>query len=117
MEELQQRFYGAAEKFIEDNADKPFFVELSLSAPHLAPFPNAKCRDSRMQSAYGELVEEIDAIIGRLMAKLKALKLDQNTLVVFTSDNGPWYEGSAGGLRDRKGGAGFDGGYRVPFVA
>ena len=117
MEELQERFYGAAEKFIEDNADKPFFVELALSAPHLASYPNAKYRDAKMQSAYGEVVQEIDGIMGRLMAKLKALKLDRDTMVIFTSDNGPWYEGSAGGLRDRKGGAGFDGGYRVPCIA
>ncbi len=117
MEELQERFYSAAEQFIEDNADKPFFVELALSAPHLASYPNAKYRDAKMQSAYGEVVEEIDGIMGRLMAKLKALDLDRDTLVIFTSDNGPWYEGSAGGLRDRKGGAGFDGGYRVPCIA
>ncbi|MEP7221758.1 MAG: sulfatase [Novosphingobium sp.] len=117
MADLQQRFYDAAEKFIEDNADKPFFVELALSAPHLASYPNAKYRDPKMQSAYGEVVEEIDAIMGRLLAKLKALKLDRDTMVIFTSDNGPWHEGSTGGLRDRKGGAGFDGGYRVPCIA
>jgi arylsulfatase A len=117
MEELQERFYEATEKFIEDNADKPFFVELALSAPHLASYPNAKYRDTKMHSAYGEVVIEIDAIMGRLMAKLKRLKLERDTLVIFTSDNGPWYEGSSGELRDRKGGAGYDGGYRVPCIA
>ena len=117
MEDLQQRFYGAAEQFIEDNRARPFFVELALSAPHLANYPNAKYRDPKMQSAYGEVVEEIDAIVGRLLAKLRDLGLERDTLVLFTSDNGPWYEGSAGGLRDRKGGAGYDGGYRVPCIA
>ena len=117
MAELQQRFADAAERFIEDNAHRPFFVELALSAPHLANYPNAKFRDARMQSAYGEVVEEIDAIVGRLLAKLRTLGLERDTLVIFTSDNGPWYEGSTGALRDRKGGAGYDGGYRVPFIA
>jgi arylsulfatase A len=105
MEELQQRFYSEAERFIEAHRDNPFFVELALSAPHLANYPNAKHRDPKMQSAYLEVVEEIDAIVGSLLMKL-----------IFTSDNGPWYEGSAGGLRDRKGGAGYDGGYRVPCL-
>jgi len=116
LSELQQRFYGAAEKFIEENAHKPFFVELALSAPHLANYPNAKLRDAKMQSAYGEVVEEIDNIVGRLLDKLRVLDLERDTLVIFTSDNGPWFEGSTGGLRDRKGGAGYDGGYRVPFI-
>ena len=116
MDELEERFYAAAEKFIETNRDRPFFVELALSAPHLANYPNAKYRDAKMQSAYGEVVEEIDAIVGRLLDKLRDLGLEQDTLVIFTSDNGPWYEGSTGGLRDRKGGAGYDGGYRVPCI-
>lgn len=117
MSELQQRFYAEAESFIDANADNPFFLELALSAPHLANYPNAKYRDAKMQSAYGEVVEEIDAIVGRLMAKLRSMGLERDTLVIFTSDNGPWFEGSTGGLRDRKGGAGYDGGYRVPFIA
>ena len=114
---LQERFYAEAERFIEVNADKPFFLELALSAPHLPNYPNAKYRDPKMHSAYGEVVEESDIIVGRLLAKLRALKLDRDTLVIFTSDNGPFYEGSAGPLRDRKGGAGYDGGYRVPCIA
>ena len=55
--------------------------------------------------------------MGRLFAKLKQLDLDNDTLVIVTSDNGPWFEGSTAGLRDRKGGAGWEGGYRVPFLA
>ena len=117
MEELQQRFYAEAEKFIETHKDQPFFVELALSAPHLANYPNAKYRDPAMQSAYGQVVEEIDAIVGRLLDKLRRLGIERDTLVIFTSDNGPWYEGSTGVLRDRKGGAGYDGGYRVPCIA
>ncbi len=114
---LQQRFYDRAEKFIEDHRDKPFFLELALSAPHLPNDPNPMHRGHSSAGAYGDIVEEIDAIVGRLNARLKGLGLDQDTLVILTSDNGPWYEGSAGPLRERKGGAGYDGGYRVPFIA
>lgn len=117
LSELQQRFYAEAESFIEAHAQQPFFVELALSAPHLGNYPNARYRDAKMQSAYGEVVEEIDAIVGRLLTKLRALGLERDTLVIFTSDNGPWYEGSTGQLRDRRGGAGYDGGYRVPCIA
>lgn len=117
LSELQQRFYDEAIKFIETNKDRPFFVELALSAPHIENYPNAKYRDPKMESAYGEVVEEIDAIVGRLVAKLHTLGLDRDTMVIFTSDNGPFFEGSAGVLRDRKGGAGYDGGYRVPCIA
>jgi arylsulfatase A len=115
--QLQQRFYARTEKFIEDNQDKPFFVELALSTPHLPNDPNPLHRGHSSAGAYGDVVEEIDAIVGRLNTLLKALKLDRDTLVILTSDNGPWFEGSAGPLRDRKGGAGYDGGYRVPFIA
>ena len=61
-------------------------------------------------------MEEIDENVGRLMQLLKSLNLDNDTLVILTSDNGPWWEGSTGGLRDRKGGAGWEGGYRVPCI-
>jgi arylsulfatase A-like enzyme len=114
---LQQQFYAHAEKFIEDNKDRPFFVELALSAPHLAEYPHPPFQGTSGAGPYGDVVAEIDSIVGRLLAKLKELGLDDNTLVIFTSDNGPWFEGSSGGLRARKGGAGFDGGYHVPFVA
>lgn len=114
---LQQQFYEHAERFIEAHAGQPFFVELALSAPHLPEHPHPGFNDKTFAGPYGAVVSEIDALMGRLMAKLRALKLERDTVVVFTSDNGPWFEGSAGGLRERKGGAGFDGGYRVPFVA
>jgi len=115
--QLQQRFYQRAAKFIDDNAARPFFLELALSAPHLPNDPNPMHRGHSAAGAYGDMVEEIDAIVGRLAAKLKALGLDRDTLVIFTSDNGPWFEGSTGGLRARKGDAAYDGGYRVPFIA
>ena len=113
---LQQQFYDHAERFIEQHRDRPFFVELAFSAPHLPEHPNAAFKGRSKQGAYGDVVQELDALVGRLTAKLRALKLERDTVVIFTSDNGPWFEGSSGPLRDRKGGAGYDGGYRVPFI-
>lgn len=113
---LQRLFYDHAEAFIEANRDRPFFVELAFSAPHLPEFPEPPFQGTAMQGPYGDVVKELDALVGRLMAKLRALKLEEDTVVVFTSDNGPWFEGSAGNLRDRKGGGAYDGGYRVPFI-
>jgi arylsulfatase A len=114
---LQQDFYDHAERFIEANRDRPFFVELALSAPHLPEHPHAGFDTDTYAGPYGAVVAEIDAIVGRLMVKLRALKLERDTVVIFTSDNGPWFEGSPGWLREHKGGGGYDGGYRVPFVA
>jgi arylsulfatase A len=114
---LQQLFYSNAEKFIVENRNRPFFVELALSAPHLPEYPSAAFKGGSKHGPYGDVVSEIDAIVGKLLNKLKELNLDQNTFVIFTSDNGPWYEGSTGLLRDRKGGTSYDGGYHVPFIA
>lgn len=114
---LQQQFYEHAEKFIEANRDRPFFVELALSAPHLPEYPHTPFKGTSGAGPYGDVVREIDSIVGRLLQKLKDLGLDNDTLVIFTSDNGPWFEGSSGGLRERKGGGAYDGGYHVPFIA
>ncbi|MBB3955651.1 sulfatase family protein [Novosphingobium sediminicola] len=115
---LQQKFYNRAQEFIEENAHRPFFLELALSSPHLPNFPapgfGGKSQDA---GAYGDTIIEIDSIVGRLNATLARLGLERDTLVIFTSDNGPWFEGSTGGLRQRKGGGAYDGAYRVPFIA
>ena len=115
---LTERFFDRGLKFIEDHrTGQPFLLMLTLTAPHLPLVPNAAHAGHSAAAAYGDVVEEIDSQTGRLMARLKALGLDRDTVVIVTSDNGPWFEGSTGGLRDRKGGAGWDGGYRVPFIA
>jgi arylsulfatase A len=114
---LTQRFFDRGIKFIEDNRDKPFFLMLALTAPHVPLDPHPDHIGRSPAAAYGDIVEEVDAQIGRLRGVLRQLSLDRDTIVMITSDNGPWFEGSAGDLRDRKGGAGFDGGYRVPFIA
>ncbi|WP_375287080.1 sulfatase [Sphingomonas sp.] len=113
---LQQQFCAQAESFIERNQDRPFFLNLWLSAPHLPEIPTKSFAGRSAAGAYGDVVMEIDSIVGRVLDKLKACGLDRDTMVVFTSDNGPWFEGSAGGLRQRKNGGGFDGGYRVPCI-
>ena len=114
---LQQDFYDHAEAFITANAARPFFLELAFSAPHLPEHPRDPFKGRSRAGSYGAVVEELDALTGRLLAHLERLGLTRDTLVVFTSDNGPWFEGSAGPLRGRKGDAGYDGGMRVPLVA
>jgi arylsulfatase A-like enzyme len=114
---LQQQFYAHAERFIEEHRERPFFCELALSAPHLPEYPFGEFAGSSDAGPYGDVVREIDSIVGRLLDKVKQLGLERDTVVVFTSDNGPWYEGSSTPLRDRKGGTAYDGGFRVPLLA
>lgn len=114
--QLQQRFYARAERFIEQHRDRPFFLNLSLSAPHLPSYPHPDHAGRSNAGTYGDVVEEVDALMGRLLAKLKSLGIERDTLVLFTSDNGPWFEGSPGSFRGRKGDGAMDGGYRVPCI-
>lgn len=112
---LTERFFNRGFKFIEDNRARPFFLLLTLTAPHVPLDPHPDHHGSKA-GAYGDVVEEIDANVGVLLKKLKSLGLDRDTMVIVTSDNGPWFSGSSGPLRDRKGAAGWDGAYRVPFL-
>ncbi|MEO6040771.1 MAG: sulfatase-like hydrolase/transferase, partial [Croceibacterium sp.] len=114
---LQQQFRARSEKFIEDNRDKPFFLTIALSSPHLPNYPPAQYAGKSAAGAYGDVVQELDGIVGGVMAKLEQLGLTEQTLVVITSDNGPWFEGSPGPFRARKGGGAYDGAIRVPFIA
>lgn len=113
---LQQMFYARAERFIRKQAAAPFFLTLSLSAPHLPSYPTTPHAGHSKAGDYGDVVEEIDAIAGRLLDLLRELRIDRDTMVIFTSDNGPWFEGSPGTARGRKGNMGLDGGYRVPMI-
>lgn len=113
---LTQRFFDRGLAFVEENRARPFFLMLALTAPHLPLHAHPEHAGKSPAAAYGDVVEEVDAQMGRLFDRLKALELDDDTIVVFTSDNGPWFEGSSGPLRDRKGAAAFDGAYRVPFL-
>lgn len=113
---LTQRFFEQTLAFAEANRERPFLVLLALTAPHVPLDPNPDDLTGSPAGAYGEVVEEIDRNMGRLFDGLRRLGLEEDTFVVFTSDNGPWFEGSSGPFRDRKGGSAWDGGFRVPFV-
>lgn len=117
MAALTRRFFARAGDFVETNQRRPFFLMLALTAPHIPLHPSKEHAGHSPAGDYGDVVEEVDSELGRLREQLERLNLQNDTYVIVTSDNGPWFEGSAGQLRDRKGGAGWDGGYRVPFVA
>src|SRR5690606_16749117 len=105
--------------FIKRNKDKPFFVYLPYAMPHVPLFASEDFQGKSKRGLYGDVVEELDFYIGRLLQYLKSSGLDKNTYVVFTSDNGPWIlknqeGGSAGLFRDGKGST-WEGGMREPF--
>ena len=108
---------GAVE-FIEGvkDASQPFFLYYAPPDPHVPLFPSDEYRGISDGGIYGDVVEELDSNVGRLLDALKKNGLEENTLVIFTSDNGPWYHGSTGGQRGRKGQC-FEGGFRVPMIA
>ncbi len=106
--------------FIERNKDQPFFIYLAHPQPHVPLFVSDKFKGKSKQGLYGDVMMEIDWSVGRIVNTLDELGLAGNTLVIFTSDNGPWlnygnHAGSAGGLREGKGGT-FEGGQRVPAL-
>jgi uncharacterized sulfatase len=114
---LTAQFFQRGIAYVEQNRDRPFFLTLALTAPHAPLDPNPDTHQHQSHAGdYGDVVEEIDLGLGRLVAKLRSLGLDRDTLIMVTSDNGPWFEGSSGDARDRKGGAGWDGGYKVPLI-
>jgi arylsulfatase A-like enzyme len=105
---------------MERNADKPFFVYVPYTMPHTPLFASKEFAGTSLAGRYGDVVEEIDASAGAIREAVERLGLDHNTLIVFTSDNGPWLTmfqegGSAGLLRMGKGST-FEGGMRVPAV-
>ncbi|WP_245654108.1 sulfatase family protein [Novosphingobium rosa] len=114
---LEEKLYDQAAGFIESNKDRPFYLELALTTPHLPEIPSKDFKGRSKLGPYADTVEEIDAIVGKLLDTVQRLGLEKDTLVLFTSDNGPWYWGNVTPLRDRKGGAAYDGGYRVPMIA
>ncbi len=117
---LTKRYTEESIRFIEDHAAHPFFLYLPHSMPHIPLFASENFRGRSSRGLYGDVVEELDASVGAILDTLRELKLDTKTLVVFSSDNGPWlsYEthgGSAGPLRAGKGTT-FEGGMRVPTI-
>lgn len=113
---LTMRCTQRAVDFINRSKGSPFFLYLAHSFPHVPYTPSQPFIGNSGQGLYGDTVQEIDASTGKILQTLKDNGIDSNTLVVFSSDHGPWYQGSTGGLRGRKGEI-FDGGVRVPFIA
>ncbi len=110
-----QLFTEAAKTFINQNKNEPFFLYLAHKDPHQPFFPSKGFKGKSKGGAYGDAVEEFDHSVGQILHCLDSLGLAENTIVVVTSDNGPWFEGNPCGLRGRKGQV-FEGGYRVPFM-
>jgi arylsulfatase A-like enzyme len=118
---LTTEYTEHAVDFIEENSDQPFFVYVAHSMPHVPLFVSDKFDGATSRGLYGDVIREIDWSVGRILETLEEQGVDENTLVIFTSDNGPWlsygtHAGSAGPLREGKGTT-FDGGQRVPFIA
>lgn len=115
-----QEFTNRTIEFIENNQNQPFFVYLAHPMPHVPLFTSPAFKDTSRQGKYGDVMMELDNSVGRINQTLEKLNLDENTLVVFMSDNGPWlnygnHAGSTGGLREGKGTT-FEGGQRVPCI-
>lgn len=109
-----------AVSFIERNKERPFFFYLAHSMPHVPLFVSDKFKGKSQQGLYGDVIMEIDWSVGEVLRTLEKHGLARDTLVIFTSDNGPWlsygnHAGSAGPLREGKGTA-WEGGTRVPCL-
>jgi arylsulfatase A-like enzyme len=113
---LARRYTDEAIAFLERHRDEPFFLYLAHNAPHVPHFPDAEHAGESEGGPYGDLVEDLDRSTGAVLGALDRLGLSQRTLVIATSDNGPDYEGSPGGLRGRKQDT-YEGGMRVPMLA
>ena len=113
---LTARFTQEATDFIARSTEAPFFLYLAHTAPHLPLAPSPRFAGKSNLGPYADVVRELDWSTGEVLAALKNSGLDSNTLVVFSSDNGPWYQGSPGKLRGRKGDT-YEGGMREPFLA
>ena len=102
--------------FITESAGQPFFLYFAHTFPHQPIFASDRFENKSSGGRFGDAVEEIDWSVGEVLDAIDKAGVTENTLVIFASDNGPWYEGSAGDFRGRKGQS-FEGGFRVPCVA
>lgn len=118
---LTTRYTERAVAFVERHRDGPFFLYLPHSMPHVPLGVSAKFRGKSAQGMYGDVMMEIDWSVGRILDALKRCGIDDRTMVIFASDNGPWlnfgnHAGTAGPLREGKG-TSWEGGICVPFIA
>lgn len=117
---ITKRYTEEAIKKIKEYKNKPFFIYLAHSLPHIPLFRSGDFKGISKAGIYGDVVEEIDWSVGEILKTLKGEGIDENTMVIFTSDNGPWqvyktHGGSSGLLKGSKGGT-FEGGMRVPCI-
>jgi arylsulfatase A-like enzyme len=118
---LTARYTDEAVRFIGENRARPFFIYFAHTFPHVPLFASPKFKGRSRGGIYGDTVEELDASVGAVVAALRAAGIAERTLVIFSSDNGPWLTqktqgGSAGLLREGKGST-WEGGMRVPGIA
>lgn len=119
--QLTKTYTKEAVQFIERNKQKPFFLYLSHNMPHVPLFASEQFKGKSANGLYGDVIEELDWSVGEIVKKLTELGLEENTLVIFTSDNGPWltegpHGGSSGTLFQGKF-TSWEGGQRVPTIA
>ena len=117
---LTDRYTEESLKFIRENRDKPFFLYLAHNMPHTPLHVPQRMDGKSERGLYGDVIEQLDESTGKILDLLSELKIDGNTLVIFTSDNGPWHirgehGGSATPLRAGKGTT-YEGGMRVPCI-
>lgn len=119
-EQLTTQYTEKAVDFIERNRDSPFFLYVPHSMVHVPLFVSDKFKGKSKQGLFGDVVMEVDWSVGQILDALRKHNLDEKTLVIFTSDNGPWlsygdHAGSSGPLREGKG-TEFEGGIREPTI-
>jgi uncharacterized sulfatase len=117
---LTKRYTEEARRFIAAHRDRPFFLYLAHSLPHIPLARSEPFVNHSAAGMYGDVVEELDWSMGQVLDALRAAKIERRTLVLFTSDNGPWlpfgtHGGSAGPLREGKGTT-WEGGVRAPAI-
>lgn len=116
LDTLTQRYTQRAVDFIQRSKNSPFFLFFAHTFPHIPLAASAAFKGKSNLGLYADCVEEIDWSVGQVLQALQDNGIDDNTLVIFTSDNGPWFLGSPGRLRGRKGSS-YEGGVREPFIA
>lgn len=113
---LTKKYTEKALDFIERNRNSPFFLYLAHAMPHKPLAASAEFYSKGdHRELYNSVIRELDWSTGEVMAKLKQLGILENTIVIFMSDNGPWYGGNTGGLKGMKA-TNWEGGVRVPFI-
>ena len=113
---ITQRYTQQAVNFINRSSNSPFFLYFAHTFPHIPLAASTAFKGSTGMGLYADTVSEIDWSVGQVLQALKDNSVDNNTLTIFTSDNGPWFQGSPGKLRGRKGWT-YEGGFREPFIA